>query len=135
VRKDWTRKWWDNRRTGYELVTSEAVIDELEAGAYEHQQEALNLIAGLRVLPIVDPLGDIIETYIRHQLMPDNPSGDALHLAAASYYCCDFVLTSNCRHLANANKFTHIRHLNTTLGLFVPTLVTPLELLGEDVTP
>ena len=34
--------------------------------------------------------------------------------------------------LANANKFDHIRRVNTLLGLFVPTLVTPLELLGED---
>jgi hypothetical protein len=35
-------------------------------------------------------------------------------------------------HLANANKFGHIRRVNTMLGLFVPLLVTPLELLGED---
>ncbi len=37
-----------------------------------------------------------------------------------------------CRHLANANKFDHIRRVNTLLGLFVPTLVTPLELLGDN---
>ncbi|HEV8578893.1 MAG TPA: hypothetical protein VGX68_07375 [Thermoanaerobaculia bacterium] len=36
----------------------------------------------------------------------------------------------NCRHLANANKFGHIRRVNTMLGLFIPALVTPLELLG-----
>ena len=63
--------------------------------------------------------------------MPDDPVGDALHLALASYYKCDFLLTWNCRHLANANKFDHIRRINTLLGLFVPALVTPLELLGE----
>ncbi|TAN47249.1 MAG: hypothetical protein EPN21_18080 [Methylococcaceae bacterium] len=39
------------------------------------------------------------------------------------------ALTWNCRHLANANKFGHIRRINTLLGLFVPTLVTPLELI------
>ncbi len=64
--------------------------------------------------------------------MPDDPVGDALHLAMASYYKCDFLLTWNCRHLANANKFDHIRRINTLLGLFVPALVTPLELLGEN---
>jgi hypothetical protein len=53
-----------------------------------------------------------------------------LHLALASYHKCDFLLTWNCRHLANANKFGHIRRVNTMLGLFVPLLVTPLELLG-----
>jgi hypothetical protein len=34
--------------------------------------------------------------------------------------------------LANANKFAHIRRVNTLLGLFVPSLVTPLELLEVD---
>lgn len=36
----------------------------------------------------------------------------------------------NCEHLANANKFGHIRRVNTLLGLHVPSLVTPLELMG-----
>jgi hypothetical protein len=36
----------------------------------------------------------------------------------------------NCRHLANANKFPHIRRTNTLLGLYVPELVTPLQLMG-----
>ena len=44
-------------------------------------------------------------------------------------------LTWNCRHLANANKFGHIRRINTLLGFFVPTMATPLELLGESVSP
>jgi hypothetical protein len=31
----------------------------------------------------------------------------------------------------NARKFGHIRRINGILGLFVPELVTPMELLGE----
>ena len=42
------------------------------------------------------------------------------------------MVTWNCQHIANANKFGHIRRVNTLLGLFVPALVTPLELLGVD---
>jgi len=30
----------------------------------------------------------------------------------------------------NANKFGHIRRVNGMLGLYVPSLITPLELLG-----
>lgn len=62
--------------------------------------------------------------------MPADPAGDALHLALASYHRCDFLVTWNCKHLANANKFGHIRRVNGLLGLFSPSLVTPLELLG-----
>jgi hypothetical protein len=41
-----------------------------------------------------------------------------------------YLVTWNCRHLANANKIGHLRRINVLLGLFVPALVTPLELLG-----
>jgi hypothetical protein len=64
--------------------------------------------------------------------MPANPVGDALHLALASFHRCDFLVTWNCKHIANANKFGHIRRVNSMLGLFNPALVTPLELLAGD---
>ena len=78
---------------------------------------------------------DTVSAYISHDLMPADPAGDALHLAIASVHKCDILLTWNCRHLANANKFAHIRRVNGMLGLFVPMLITPLELLGEIESP
>jgi len=62
--------------------------------------------------------------------MPAEPLGDALHLALASYHRSDFLVTQDCRHLANANKSGHIRRVNAALGLYDPSLVTLLELLG-----
>lgn len=64
--------------------------------------------------------------------MPANALGDALHLAVASFYQCHFLLTWNCKHLANANKFGHIQRINSMLGLYNPLLITPLELLGVE---
>jgi hypothetical protein len=84
----------------------------------------------LELVEIVVEIEEIVEAYIRHKVMPNDPVGDAMHLALASFHKCDFLLTWNCRHLANANKFGHIRRVNTLLGLYVPVLVTPLELLG-----
>ena len=119
-----------NRRQDYSLVTSEAVLDEVARGDYPNKEEALLLINDVSLLEIDDPITEIVEAYVRHKLMPQNPLGDALHLALASYYKCDFLLTWNCKHLANANKFDHIGRVNMLLGLYVPKLVTPLELLG-----
>ena len=90
----------------------------------------LALVRDLPLLSIDTAIAEIVQAYIRHKLMPADPSGDALHLALASYHKCDFLVTWNCQHLANANKFGHIRRVNAMLGLFVPALVTPLELLG-----
>jgi predicted nucleic acid-binding protein len=111
------------------------VLEELGRGEYPSKADCLALVQNLPVLPIEPAIAEIVVAYLRHQLMPAVPTGDALHLALASYYKCDFLLTWNCRHLANANKFGHIRRVNTMLGLFVPALVTPLELLGGNDEP
>ena len=44
-----------------------------------------------------------------------------------SYHKADFLLTWNCKHLANARKFHHIRMVNFELGLATPVLATPLN--------
>lgn len=82
------------------------------------------------MLPIEPDVTVIVQTYLQHKVMPNEIGGDALHLALASYHKCDILLTWNCRHLANANKLNHIRRINSLLGLYVPLLTTPLELLG-----
>ena len=130
ARRRWTRQWWSGAPERYELVTSSPVLDELAGGPRERIAERLTLVRELPLLAIEPGIGEILQAYLRHKLMPADPAGDALHLALASYHKCDFLVTWNCRNLANANKFEHIRRINTMLGLFVPILATPLELLG-----
>jgi predicted nucleic acid-binding protein len=130
ARRQWTRQWWDETVGAYQRLTSVATLDELRRGDQPHKQEAVELVSALPLLAVEEAVFEIVEAYIRHRLMPADPVGDALHLAVASFHRCDFLLTWNCRHLANANKFGHIRRINTMLGLYVPSLVTPLELLG-----
>ncbi|MBN1876791.1 MAG: type II toxin-antitoxin system VapC family toxin [Anaerolineae bacterium] len=130
ARRLWTRQWWDQAGEHYVLVTSVAVLDELSQGEYPNQPAVLDLVKAIPLVPITQDIVEIVQTYIQHQVMPRDPVGDALHLALASYHKCDFLLTWNCQYLANANKFGHIRRVNVLLGLYVPALVTPLELLG-----
>lgn len=130
---NWTREWWDNYRENYELFTSQAVIDELERGPFPIKDDATGLIKSLPMLEMNQrAIIDTVSAYIAHKLMPADSEGDALHLAIASNYKVDFILTWNCRHLAEATKFADIRAVNGILGLFVPSLVIPLELLGEN---
>ena len=131
ARREWTRQWWALAQRRYELVSSPAVVDELERGEYASRKECLELIERLPLVAIEPAIMDIVDTYIARHVMPADPAGDALHLALASFHRCDFLVTWNCQHLANANKFGHIRRVNTLLGLYIPTLVTPLELLSE----
>ena len=63
--------------------------------------------------------------------MPRHDIRDAFHLAFASHYKLDFLLTWNCKHLANARKQLHIRAVNGGLGLSTP-FITPLELVSSE---
>jgi len=130
ARREWTRQRWADAHERYELLTSTAVLDELAGDVPERSAQRLALVHGLPLLPVEPAVTEVVEAYIRHKVMPADPSGDALHLALASFQRCDFLVPWNCRHLANANKFGHIRRINVLLGLFVPALVTPLELIG-----
>ncbi len=129
--RNWTRKWWKERKDDFDCFISVAVSDELEKGDYPKKEEKIHLITGMEYLEINDAIEEIAEVYIANYLMPKDVVGDALHLATASYHKIDYLLTWNCSHLANANKKKHIRRINGRLRLSTPEIITPLEIMEE----
>jgi hypothetical protein len=131
-RRDMTQQWWGLQAQFYELRTTEAVLSELRAGNYPRQQEAVEMAEALEPIQVTDEALSVAELYIRHHLMPESITGDALHLAVASLSEVDFLLTWNIRHLANPNKLEHLEIINRRLGLLTPLIVTPETLWKED---
>ena len=123
-----TRQWWDQERDAYGCYVSEAVLYELAEGNYPSRQNCLALVETLPELALNEEIERIAAVYQVRRLMPREPVRDALHVAIASFYRMDFLLTWNCRHLANANKSRHLRELNLEMGLSIPELVTPHQL-------
>lgn len=127
-----TRLWWAVYRTRYDLYTSEAVIAELRQGNFPGKDEALSLLDEVPVLPVGDEIAGVARAYVEHLVMPKGQMGDSFHLAFACVYAMDYLLTWNCRHLANPRKVTHIAEINRRLGLLTPTILTPQMLVEED---
>jgi hypothetical protein len=130
-RRIWTREWWASATDKYDRLTSEIVTEELSAGTSRFVPLRLELLKDLPELGVTADVEAAARTYIQNKLMPAHPGGDAFHLALASFFECDFIVTWNCRHLANPNKFAHIREINRRLGLPTPQIVTPQQLLGR----
>jgi predicted nucleic acid-binding protein len=126
-----TREWWAIALASSDLVTSTAVLDELARGHPEYSAQRLSLLHGLPVLEADQASSATAAVYIRHKLMPADPRGDALHLALASHHRCDVLATWNYHHLANPNKLVRIRTLNEELGISVPRILTPRQLMEE----
>ena len=127
-----TKEWWNTQRKHYNVYLSVETLAELNEGNHPQKAKAIHLTKTIEILPRAKEVEEIAEIYIKHSLMPNDMRGDAIHLAYASVYKIDFLLTWNCKHLANANKKTHIRIINSKLGLFVPEVITPLELFEEE---
>jgi len=129
VRRQWTREWWDLAMERDRLVTSAAVIAVFRLSPEPKRSDGLALLAPLQLLAMPVEVDDMTGAYIAHKVMPRDATGDARHLAVATFHRCDILVTWNCRHIANVNKQTHIRSINAALGFPTPALVTPLELL------
>lgn len=130
-RRLWTRLWWDLAVDRYEFVTSEVVLRELAAGTTNIAHLRIALVAPLLRLGSNPIVGEVVREYLKHRLMPAVPPYDAWHLALASFHRCDFIVTWNCKHLANPNEAPHVARINASLGLYVPRLATPRDLLGR----
>ena len=133
-RRDVTRDWWHRWRQAYDVRCSQAVLAELRGGRYPGRTQAIRLVRSLPLLEITDEILAVAEAYIRHHLMPAAVSGDALHMALASVYEIDYLLTWNIHHLANPNKIDHMTTINRRLGLLTPAVITPEGLWREDQT-
>jgi hypothetical protein len=132
--QDWraqTRVWWDRHRHAYDLVTSEFVVAEFRRAPATKSALAECFFEGVTILPVPARFEEVVACYIAEKLMPEDAAGDAAHLAMASLHAVDFILTWNCRHLANANKVPHMRALNARLGLPTPIMATPFEIVPE----
>lgn len=129
ARRQWTRDWWEVGRLTDTLVTSLAVIAELERTPEPKKSEMLELIEPLPLLESPEAVDDLVTAYIAQKVMPADAAGDARHLALATFHECDILVTWNCRHIANANKTWHIQLINGQMGYKTPQLVTPMELL------
>ncbi len=127
-----TQEWHDEESANYELFTSAIVIEELRAGEYDHQLEAVTYSEGLKLLPVDDEVVGVARIYVDRLVVPRNKIGDALHLAVASVHGADYLLTWNCRHLANPARIQRATEVNRRLGLITPVIITPSMLYRED---
>ena len=127
-----TKLWWNNESNNYDVCISDAVLQELSEGSYPKKEEIINFMLKIPLLESVIELEQIASFYIENYVMPKSYIGDAIHLAYASYYNIEYLLTWNCNHLANANKRKHMRVINGRLGLSTPEIITPLELFREE---
>jgi hypothetical protein len=128
-----TVKWWQDRHESYGLFSSQFVVDEAAAGdprAAIERAVFLDQVGLLDITPEVYRLG---EQLIAAGALPPKARMDGLHLAVATVNGMDFLMTWNCRHLANAALRHKIETCCDEAGYRTPTICTPYGLSGDEV--
>lgn len=125
-----TREWWDTRRTNYELCVSQLVLDESAAGDAQAAQDRLVILQPMTVLETTAAALDLAKELIQKGALPAKAADDALHVAVAAVHAVPYLLTWNCRHLANAAMRPVIESVCASKGHKAPIICTPEELLG-----
>ncbi len=129
-----TRDWWDGGCSGFELVTSTETLNEAGEGATEMAKERLDLLHGIRVLPITAEAADLARSLVANGLVPAVAAPDAVHIALASVHRIDFLVTWNFKHIANPHIRERLRERISASGHRMPVMCSPEELIANDET-
>ena len=126
-----THRWWKNERKHYELVISQYVIDEASAGDPTLAAERLESLDGIPLLPHAPKIPELANQIMLLGVLPEKAQVDALHIATVAHHQIQYLLTWNCKHIANAKILPRIHDLLTRLAIPIPIICTPEEFLGD----
>jgi hypothetical protein len=130
-----TRDWWDSDRGRFDLFVSRFVVDECSQGDPFAAQERLAYLQGIPLLGESKEVGSLAKSLLAGVPLPDRAATDALHISVAAVNGIQYLLTWNCKHIANASFRPGIERMCRKAGYEAPVICTPQELLGiEDGT-
>lgn len=126
-----TRDWWNLRRTAFECFISQVVLDEISAGDPVEVQKRLAIAGTLDSLAVTIAAEGLTRSIIKSRVLPPKAVRDAAHIAVATVHNVQYLLTWNCKHLANAQIAKRIAMICKSSGYEMPTVCTPEELLED----
>ena len=124
-----TNEWWENRRKRFDLFVSQLVIQEAKSGDKEAARKRLGLLEPIPLLELNDKAISLARI-LMNDAIPPKAVEDALHIAVDAIHGMDYLLTWNCKHIANAEKEHAIATVCRSNNFEPPIICTPEELMG-----
>lgn len=123
-----TREWFLRRSRTYELYVSQLVLDEAAGGHAGQAQARMKRLRGIPVLRVTEVAVSLSAQLVALGAVPRQAAVDAVHVAVAAVHGVDFLLTWNCRHIANEKRRYAIEAACRSAGFEPPVICTPEEL-------
>ena len=132
ARQELTREWWDGQRHQFDLFTSQLVLDEAAEGDPAKASERLQMLSGLAILDLNEQVAALASELVERNILPILAGRDALHLAAAGVHGMGFLLTWNCKHIANPFIADRLQSCFSAMGVHLPVICTPEQFNTDD---
>ena len=126
-----TREWWNSKRGEFDLFVSELVREEAAAGDRQAAKKRLEIIDFFPLLTFGSDTRRLVNVLVQQLQLPNRASADAAHIALAITNGMDYLITWNCRHIANARLRNMIDGVCDSVGYAAPTICTPEELMED----
>ena len=130
VKQAFTRQWWETIAPTCDVYVSQHVGGEAEDGDPERARlRKASIASALFVDGLIDEVTALADALLGSYAVPEKEITDALHIATASVYAMDVLLTWNCRHMANPVTLPKTAAVVAKAGYDCPVIVTPQEFL------
>ncbi|MGD1853388.1 MAG: type II toxin-antitoxin system VapC family toxin [Leptolyngbyaceae cyanobacterium] len=126
-----TRNWWNARRKDFTLYISQAVLMETAQGDSEMAAQRLEIANDFPLLDLNADVEALATQFLSRSNLPPKADVDAIHIAVATVHGMNYLLTWNCKHIANAQIQSKLAEISLDFGYPLPLICTPYELLGE----
>jgi predicted nucleic acid-binding protein len=128
AQQEFTREWWTNQRKAYQLFASAVVVKEARDGKPELAAARLAFLNETTLLEVTEAADQLKSELLRHAALPKKAELDALHIAVAAVHGLDYLLSWNCKHIANAVTLPRVYAICRGSGYEPPFVCTPFEL-------
>lgn len=126
-----TDEWWRARANQFDLFASQLVLREAQAGDKDLAQKRITALESMQLLEITEDALVLSERLITPGPLPRKAAEDAIHIAVAVVNGLDYLITWNCKHIANARMRDRIDQVCRSMGYEPVIICTPEELMEE----
>jgi predicted nucleic acid-binding protein len=125
-RKEITKEFW-KKLNDYEIFVSDLVIKEIEDTRDElRKSNLLSLIGEFNVLSSSEEeIRSLAEEYVIRGIIPIKKIEDAIHIAIASFYYLDALVSWNFEHIVKLKTKREINVINVLLGYNTLEIIEP----------
>lgn len=116
-------------------LLSRSVVEECSQGDPTAAAERLVYLSGLPVLELSSEVKVLADALLADVPLPQKATVDAFHISVAAVNGVEYLLTWNCKHIANPALRPRIERVCREMGYEPPAICTPPELMEIDDVP